>query len=425
MDKSLNNSENKLENNEKWKLKDYLKAIGPAAVIAAVVIGPGSVTTGSSMGAKFGYEPLWIIVLACIFSYFYQEPAIRITLTKNISLMEAVKERISPTIAKILYIMVLFGTIAFQAGNFIGASMAMNFFVPQVSLVGWTTTMAVLGLLMSWRSAYNSLENITRILIGLMVAAFVITAIASGPSITDIAVNGFSFKIPGGNWLMVLALLSTTMVPDIPLSLSALIKEKYCNTNNTISLKSKTRFAKVDLTVSLLITALITLAIIICSATILHPQGITISSAADMALQLTPLLGRYAGILFSLGLWAAGFSSGLFRMSLMAMLFNQSFGYEVDLKAKRSRIIMLLTSIIPIIIVIIFGSAPVQLIVTAQALNGILLPVICGIVWKLSNDKEFLGENVNSKLRNIIVGILMILTTLLAIRVFINILGLM
>ena len=34
---------------------DYLKAVGPAIVISAVVVGPGSVTTASSMGASYGY----------------------------------------------------------------------------------------------------------------------------------------------------------------------------------------------------------------------------------------------------------------------------------------------------------------------------------------------------------------------------------
>lgn len=427
MDNKTTESSISMEQKEKWGLMDYIRAVGPAIIIAAVVIGPGSVTTASSMGANNGYEPLWIVVLAALAAFMYQEPAIRITINKQVSIMEAVRLKYSPALAKILFALVFFGTLVFQAGNFIGAGMAMNYFAPQLSTVAWTFTIIVLGMIMALASAQGIIENFTKVLVALMVGAFIITAVGSGPDPARMVAEGFSFKIPGGDWFLVLALLATTMVPDIPLSLSALYKNKYCNPatkESSYSLTSKLKFAKVDLTVSMTVTALITLSIVICSATILHPMGVTVSSAADMALQLTPILGRYAGILFSLGLWAAAFSSGLFRMTLMPMLFNQAAGYEDNMKAVRSRVLIVLTGVIPMIIVAVFGAAPVQLVVTAQAINGLLLPFICAIVWKLSSDRGFLGDKANGKVRNVLFGILLVVTVLLAVRVFLNILGL-
>lgn len=96
------------------------------------------------------------------------------------------------------------------------------------------------------------------------------------------------------------------------------------------------KMAHFDLVFGCIVTALITSAIVVCSATNLFPLGITVSSASDMAAQLTPILGRYAGILFSLGLWAAAFSSGLFRIELLPMLYNQATDQEEDMKAPRS-----------------------------------------------------------------------------------------
>src|SRR5690625_6021931 len=64
-----------------------------------------------------------------------------------------------------------------------------------------------------------------------------------------------------------------------------------------------------------------------------------------MAAQLTPILGTYAGILFSLGLWAAAFSSGVYQITLASRFLNEAIGKEIDVKAPRSRIVMVLASL--------------------------------------------------------------------------------
>lgn len=170
-------------------------------------------------------------------------------------------------------------------------------------------------------------------------------------------------------------------------------------------------------------TALITGAILVCAGTVMYTQGIEVESAADMAVQLTPLLGRYAAVLFSLGLWAAGFSSGLYQISLACMLMNESIGKEEDFKATRSRVIMLVTSLVPILIIMMFEAVPIGIIVTAQALNGLALPIVAGIVLVLCNKKEVLGSAVNNTRQNIIYGVILLVVTMLAIRVFLDLFG--
>lgn len=408
---------------EKLTSIDYLKALGPAAIVAAGIIGPGSVTTASVTGATYGYQALWIVVLSCVFAYFYQEPAIRITLHKKVSIMEGVRNHIGKPASIFLFITVLVGAIAFQAGNFTGAAMALNYFLPNISLTMWALSMSVVALAIAWIGVYKILENINMALIALMILAFVLTAFSSGPNIGNLVTEGFSFQIPGGDYWLVIALLATTMPPNIVLGLSAFMKKKYTTTQN-LSVSKETKLSLFDLRVNMVGTGLITIAIIICAGTVIYGQGIEITSAADMAAQLTPLLGRYAGILFALGLWAAGFSSGLYQISLACMLMNQSLGKEENFKATRSRIVMLLTSLIPIGIIMLFDAVPVSLIVTAQALNGLALPVVATFIIILCNKKSFLGEAVNSTKQNIIYGFILLVVSVLALRVFLSLFGL-
>lgn len=408
-----------------WTTMDYLKAIGPGAIIAASIVGPGTVTTASIMGATYRYHAIWVLALSVIMCYFFQEPAIRITLSKGVSLMEGIREQVDPKASGFLYAAVIAGAIAFQAGNFAGAGMALNYFVPGLSVSAWALTMSVAALIVSWTGVYKILENFNRVLIVMMVLAFVITAFVSGPSIGNVVTEGFSFKIPGGDYWLVLALLATTMPPNLVLAFSALLKKKYIASKDDTSYLNKVNLARFDLKANMVITALITGAIVVCAGTIIFVKGIEIKSAADMAIQLTPLLGRYAGVLFALGLWAAAFSSGLYQISIQPMLMNQAFGWEEDVKANRSRIVMVITSIVPVIIVWAFRSMPVGVIVTAQALNGLALPFVVAIVWKLCNKREYLGKAANTTVQNVIYGTVMVLVSFFALRVFLRIFGIL
>lgn len=408
-----------LELDTNLNFSQRLKAIGPAAIIAAAIIGPGTVTTASVLGATYRYESLWIVALACIFSYYFQEPAIRITVEKRISLLEGVREYIGKPASIFLYVAILFGGIAFQAGNFIGAGMALDYFLPGMSISMWALIMSLIALIIGWLGVYKIIENINIVLILLMVLSFVITAFVSGPSLGDLVTEGFSFSVPGGDYWLILALLATTMPPNIVLALSAFLKKKYEKSDQSSVMKLL--LARFDLRLNMIVTALITAAIVICAGAVMYSQGIEVTSAHDMAKQLTPLLGRYAGVLFALGLWAAAISSGLYHISLQPLLMNQAVGLPEDYKATRSRIFMVIVSIVPVVIVSFFDKMPVAVIITAQALNGLALPFVVGLIWLLCNNKNFLQSGINNTRQNIIYGIIMIAVTFLAIRVFLQI----
>lgn len=417
-----NKKENESTKTEKITIKEYFKSLGPAVIVIAGIIGPGTITTMSVVGADHGFKALWIISLACLFAYFYQEPATRITVRTGVSVLEGIRKFIGKPLAVFLFITVLVGAIAFQAGNFTGAALALNFFVPNVSLTVWALTMSVAALAIVWIGVYKIIENINKVLIALMLIAFVLTAITSGPKASGIFTEGFSFSTLGGDYWFILALLATTMPPNIVLGLSSFIRAKY-ETAHKVNVQREIKLTRFDLRFNMIATLFISGAIVISAGAIIHPQGIAIENAADMAEQLTPILGTYAGILFSLGLWAAAFSSGVYQITLAARFLNESLGKEIDIKAGRSRVVMVIASLLPIAIIMAFEDVPVSIIITAQSLNGLALPLVAGTVLFLANRKDFLGEYVNNTRQNIVYGVILIVVSLLAIRVFLDLFG--
>lgn len=402
----------------KLTLKDYIKAMGPGAIMSAAIIGPGTVTTASQQGALYGFTSLWILLVACVIAYFFQEPAMRISIGCKESVMVGVREHLSPGVAKFLWIVTFVGSIAFQAGNLSGASMALEYFVPGTSNLMWAVVMSLLAFIIVMLNRYKVIENVNQVLILMMVFAFVLTAFTSGPDIGDLVTEGFSFKIPGGNAVLAVSLLATTVTPNLVLGYSAFLRKKYADSQTPAR---DIKLAKADLGLNMFVTFLITGSIIVCSATVIHPTGKEITSAADMATQLVPLLGRFAGILFSIGLWAAAISSVLYHVSIHNTLFPTAFHVDEDPKAKHNLAVVAAVVLIPVILIAFLGQSPVQLIIAAQALNGIALPMVCVICWILCNKKDLLGTYANNLRQNIVMGCVTVLTTIFALNALISV----
>lgn len=402
----------------KLTLKDYIKAMGPGAIMSAAIIGPGTVTTASQQGALYGFTSLWILLVACVIAYFFQEPAMRISIGCKESVMVGVREHLSPGVAKFLWIVIFVGSIAFQAGNLSGASMALEYFVPGTSNLMWAVVMSLLAFIIVMLNRYKVIENVNQVLILMMVFAFVLTAFTSGPDIGDLVTEGFSFKIPGGNAVLAVSLLATTVTPNLVLGYSAFLRKKYADSQTPAR---DIKLAKADLGLNMFVTFLITGSIIVCSATVIHPTGKEITSAADMATQLVPLLGRFAGILFSIGLWAAAISSVLYHVSIHNTLFPTAFHVDEDPKAKHNLAVVVAVVLIPVILIAFLGQSPVQLIIAAQALNGIALPMVCVICWILCNKKDLLGTYANNLRQNIVMGCVTVLTTIFALNALISV----
>lgn len=411
---------------KKITFKEYMASLGPGAIMAASIIGPGTVTTASTQGASYGYTSLWLILVSCVIAYFFQEPGSRIAIGLNKDMMIGIREHMGKKTAILLYVVVLVGSLAFQAGNVSGATMALTYFFPGTSAVMWAVAISAVGCIIYLANKFSLVENVNQILIILMVLAFVITAFASGPSIGDLFTEGFSFHIPGGNATLALSLLATTVCPNLVLGFSAFTLAKYGKVDDPVRAIKMSNFG---LGFNMGVAFFITSAIVVCAGTVLHPQGITISSAGEMAGQLVPILGRFAGVFFALGLFAAAFSSVLYHITLQERLLPKALGLDPNPKAIHNRVITAVVLLVPILIIAISGSSPVSLIITAQALNGFALPLVFIISWKLTSDKKFMGEYVNTKIQNTIFSIVTLLTLVFAINalrgVVVRILGML
>jgi len=150
---------------------------------------------------------------------------------------------------------------------------------------------------------------------------------------------------------------------------------------------------------------LITAAILITSATLI--RGLDVQTVADLSLQLEPTLGTWAKAFTAIGIFAAGLSSAAATPLGAALTVSSVMKWEDGMKNPKYKIVFAATVVIGVIS-FLFDFEPMDVILFAQALNGILLPGIAILLLIIMNNKKALGKHQNSLLANIL-GIIVVL----------------
>ncbi len=163
--------------------------------------------------------------------------------------------------------------------------------------------------------------------------------------------------------------------------------------------------------------------IVACGATLVT-KGIRIEGAKDAALALAPLAGKYASALFAIGLANASLFAASILPLATAYYVCEGMGWEsgIDKDFRTApHFFWLYTGLIVLgALLVLIPNAPLILIMyLSQVANGILLPFVLIFMLKLINDRELMGDYVNTKAFNGIAWtttvVMIVLTVLLVI----------
>lgn len=390
---------------QKRTLVDRLKAIGPGLIITASFTGPGTITTATTAGASFGFALLWAVVFSIIATIVLQEMTARLGIITRGGLGDAIREQFSQPILKygtvwLVLIAISVGCAAYMAGDLIGTSLGIS------TLSGIPTN--ILGplfgsviLIIGLSGSFKLIEKIMVALVAIMSITFITTAIVSKPDLGELFHGAFVPTFPPGSMIMVIALIGTTVVPYNFFLHSSIVQQRW---SGPAGLKE----SRWDTIISISIGGIITAAILITAGAMI--KGVEVTSAAELSLQLEPLLGAWAKYFIAIGLFAAGFSSALASPLGAAITVSSILKWENGMKDKRFKAVF-----VTIIMIGIISSGlklqPMDVLLFAQALNGVLLPVVAIVLLIIMNNKKRLGKYTNSLKANIIGGIVALICT--------------
>ncbi|MBN2204399.1 MAG: Nramp family divalent metal transporter [Thermoleophilia bacterium] len=381
------------------RLLIFLSVVGPGFIAANAGNDAGGITTWSVIGARYGYSLIWVLILITPVLAVVQEMNARVGVVTGRGLAALIRENFSIKVTALAILTAVVANFGTTVAEFSGIAAAGSLFgvppyvgVPVLSVLIW---------LLVTRGTYRKTE---RVLLGLgfVLVTYIAAGILAEPD-WSAALHGATHPSLSSEslWLFtVIAAVGTTLTPWGQFFIQAAVVDKKVSWRQYA-------YTKYEIFAGSVFMTMIDFFIVLACAATLYDKGIVIESAEEAAMALEPLLGEVARYLFGLGLLAVSILAAGVLPLATAYVVCEAFGFESGLdtgfrEAPVFNGIITFLIFVPALIASIPGLPLIRVIVSAQVLNGVLLPVILLFTLKLINDPAVMGTHANGRVANAI-----------------------
>jgi len=400
-----------------WKIRLalVLAVIGPGIITANVDNDAGGIYTYSLAGARFGYSLLWTMIPITIALIVIQEMAARMGAVTGKGLSDLIREQFGFRATFLLMAALVVTNFGNVVAEFAGVASSVELFgiskyiiVPLAAALVWVLVV---------RGTYHSMEKVFLVASGFYLA-YVVAGVLAHPDWRAAAISTVhrpaGFTINNHDYLyMVIGLVGTTIAPWMQFYLQASIVEKGITPRQY-------RASRWDVIVGCVFTDVVAWFIIVACAATLYTHGRhDIADAADAAQALRPLAGEYAYLLFAAGLFNASLFAACILPISTAYAVCEGIGLEsgLDKRFDEAPAFYWLYTVLIVVgagVLLIPRFPLVRIMILSQVVNGVVLPFVLIFMLRLVNDRELMGDHVNSRAYNVVAwvttGVMIVLT---------------
>lgn len=397
-------------------LGGLLAVLGPGILAGLSDDDPAGITTYSILGAEYGYQLLWVLVLSTAALIVFHLIAVKVGVVTGKGLMTLIVERWGSRIGLLVLIALVVANLGTLCAEFAGVAAGFDLLgVKDHLLVVVGVAIGVSALVL--RGSFHRVEHVLLLLSAVFVT-YIASGFLAGPDwgATAKGVVVPSMPIDRDAMLIAVATVGTTLAPWGLTFIQSYAVDKRLESKDLA-------FEKVDVIVGAVLTGVIGLFVVIACAATIHPTGESIDSAADAARALEPLAGSFASRLFGIGFLGAAI--------LAVAVVPLATGYSIsEWAGKRHDLDDALMSdrffygtfvgvtAVAAGLVLIPGAPLITILFLTQALNAVLLLVVLPFLWVLAQDRDLMGSQALTGGERIVSGV-----TLLIIAASIAVLG--
>jgi NRAMP (natural resistance-associated macrophage protein)-like metal ion transporter len=381
------------------RLLVLLAVLGPGIITANVDNDAGGITTYSISGAHYGYSLLWMLILVALALIIVQEMSARLGVVTGKGLADLIRENIGFRWTTLIISVLLVANLANTVSEFAGVAASMEIFgvskyisVPVAAIGVW---------LLIVKGNYRSVERIFLVASGIYLC-YIVSGILAKPPWGEVtsAFRTPSFHFDAGYVTIFVTIIGTTIAPWMQFYQQSSIVDKGLKVADYA-------YERIDVIVGSLLAVIVAAFITSACAATIHTHGLSIETAEDAARALGPLAGKYASILFAIGLLNASvFSAAILPLST-AYVVCEAFGWEagVDRQLKEAPIFFTMYTALIVLgagIILLPIQSLIKTMMASQTLNGVLLPVILIVMLRLINNRRIMGRYINGRIYNLI-----------------------
>jgi len=387
----------------------FLAVVGPGLIVSNVDNDAGGIYTYAQSGAKYGNAVLWSLIPMTIALYVSLEMCSRMGAFTGKGLSDLVLEEFGFRVTFFLMAAVLVVNLGNVMAEFTGV-----FWASEAMGVSRFISVPIAAILVWVLVVQGTAKVVERIFLSICVVYFsyVISAFLAKPewliSLLHLLPPQLMQYVPtvkpylevpkfdAGYAVILAGLVGTTIAPWQHFFLQAAVVEKRVGPRQYPATRN-------DVLVGSISCMLIVFFIIVCTAATLHAKAILdVPDAGTAAIALRPLAGKWASLLFAIGL----LNASLFAASILPLSTSyvvcEALGFEsgIDRKFAEAKIFYVLYTALIFLgafMVLAFGKFANTILLWSQVLNGFLLPAVLIFVLILVNRKDLMGDQVNSK----------------------------
>jgi len=387
-----------------WRLarRRHLLLRGGAAASLLAVVGPGllaglsdddpaGIATYSILGARYGYELLWVLGLSTLALVVFHELGVRLGIVTGKGLLTLVRERYGRRSAHLVLAALLVANTGTLCAEFAGVAAAMELLGGMSRYL--SVPLAAIGVsVLVLRENFRHVEHFLLALSSVFVA-YVVAGILAHPD-WHAAARGLlvpSLPLNRDALLVAVATFGTTLAPWGLAFIQSYAVDKRLHVKDLV-------YERADVVVGAVLTGVIGFFVVVACAATLHAQGVDVEDAADAARALEPLAGDTAATLFGLGFLGAALLAAAIVPLSTAYSVSETLGRKADLDDRFSEARSFYLSFAAMVtlaalLVLIPGAPLIEILFLSQALNAVLLLVLLPFMRALGGDRELMGRH--------------------------------
>jgi manganese transport protein len=374
-----------------------LSMLGPAFVAAVAYVDPGNFATNLQGGAKFGYELLWVVLVANLMAMLVQYLSAKLGIATGRNLPELCRERFPRWASWGLWIQAEVMAMATDVAEFLGAAIGLNllFGVPLL-VAGLITGVIAFAILELQRRGHRSFELAIAALLGIVFAGFLYETLKIGPS----AHQALSGLVPhlGNSTAVYLAvgIVGATVMPHVIYLHSALLTGRVPMRTDA-DRRRVLRFERLDIVIALGLAGLINLAMVAVFAKLFHTPGLSgISDIVSAHAEITRLVGGGAALALAVALLASGASSSSVGTFAGQVVMAGFIGVRIPMFLRR------IVTMLPALVILGLHVSATDALVLSQVVLAFGIPFALVPLVVMTSRSDIMGAQVNTRLTSVV-----------------------
>lgn len=412
------------------KVKLFFESTGPGIITGAADDDPSGIGTYTIAGAQLGTRFLWTALLTWPLMASVQMACARIGMVTGEGLASALEKKFPR------FILIIFCFALFLANTLnVGADLsAMADSAEMLSGISSHFFVVLFGVVISVATVQLRYYQIAKVLkwLAICLFAYIIAAFIIGPNWSEVLTDTFTPRWPtdSAEWATLVAILGTTISPYLFFwQASQEVEEEKASGRDTVEKRQgatpkEILTRKYDVGIGTFFSNLVMYFVILTAALTLHKNGLTnIETSKEAAQALIPLAGRFASLLYTVGIIGVGLLAIPTLTGSAAYALAETFGWDQGLdarlgKAKAFYAVVIFSGVFAIIIDFVDFS-PIRALYWSAVINGLLAPfLLIGILIVLFDEKLMLNQS-GSALSKILIALTAVFMFVAAIGMFV------